>query len=112
MELSCDIVRDLVGVCTDHAASDDTNEAVQAHLAGCEACARYFRDYERIGKRHRGAGNRPVGGAEEDFRALSARVRRRRHIEMISVGAAVAAAAALTAAIFSALAGEGKGEQG
>jgi len=114
MELSCNIVRDLVGVCTDCAASDDTKNAVQAHLAACPACARYYYDYERIGRRHRASGNRPVQGPEDGYRALSLRLRRQRNIELISAAAAIAAAASLTAVLFSVLtkpaAGDGQGD--
>ena len=88
MRLTCNIVRDLVGVCTDCAASDETKEAVQAHLAQCPACARYFYDYKKIGKKYRTS--RPSVSDTEtmDYRSLSARIRRRRLIGIASSAAA------------------------
>ena len=53
MNLSCNIVRDLVAVCTDGAASEDTERAVRAHLHVCPACARYYHDYARIARTDR-----------------------------------------------------------
>ena len=38
MELSCDIVRDLLPLVHDGVASEASRAAVQAHLAGCSAC--------------------------------------------------------------------------
>ncbi len=99
MRLTCNIVRDLVGVCTDCAASDETKEAVQAHLAQCPACARYYYDFERIGQRHRASGSRPAPAGEMDYRTLSERIRRKRNTDMAAAAAAVFATACVTALV-------------
>ena len=103
MRLSCNIVRDLVGVCTDCAASEDTKKAVQEHLAQCPACARYYYDYERIGRMHRTSGRRPAPEGEMQYRSLSERLRRRRNADMAATAAAVLATAGVTALIFAQL---------
>ena len=99
MRLTCNVVRDLVGVCTDCAASDETKEAVQAHLAQCPACARYYYDYKRIGQKYRTTRVRTADAETMDFRSLSERIRRRRIVQIAAGAAALAAAVAMTALI-------------
>ncbi len=101
MRLTCNIVRDLVGVCTDCAASDETKEAVQAHLAECPACARYYYDYGRIGQKYRAKRAHPADTGEMDYGALSERIRRRRNTEMAAGAAALVAAVGMSALVFS-----------
>lgn len=90
MRLTCNIVRDLVGVCTDCAASDETKEAVQEHLAQCPACARYFYDYKRIGGKYRTS--RPSASDSEtmDYHSLSERIRRKRNTNIAAYAVAFA----------------------
>ena len=99
MRLTCNIVRDLVGVCTDCAASDETKAAVQAHLAQCPACSRYYYDYERIGRVHRREGRHPSSEETLNYSSLSERIRRRRQTDMAASAAAVLATAAVTAIV-------------
>ena len=100
MKLTCNVVRDLVGVCTDCAASEETKKAVQEHLAQCPACARYYYDYERIGRIHRASGRRPAAEMEMDYRNLSERIRRKRNTDMAATAAAIFATACVTALVF------------
>lgn len=85
MNLSCNIVRDLVAVCTDGAASEDTERAVRAHLHVCPACARYYHDYARIARTRRAAGRQTVPGTEDGYRVLSEKLRRRRYSQCAAV---------------------------
>jgi predicted anti-sigma-YlaC factor YlaD len=101
VNLSCNVVRDLVGVCTDCAASDETKEAVQMHLAQCPACARYYFDYKRIGQRYRSRGTHTAYGKEDGYRELSERLRRKKQINAAASAAALIATAATTAAVFA-----------
>lgn len=106
MKLSCNMVRDLVAVYTDGAASEDTRRAVGAHLESCPACARYYHDYARVARTRRASGARPSGGTESGYRALSERLRRRRVQELagvLSLLAAVFAAALFARRIAAAL---------
>ena len=103
MRLTCNIVRDLVGICTDCAASDETKAAVQAHLAECPACARYYYDYGRIGRKYRARGTRTVDTGETDYRALSERIRRRRNAEIAACAAAIVASVGMSALVFGKL---------
>lgn len=47
MEITCDIVMDLVDVYTNKIASDDTMAAVKEHLKTCAVCRRYFDEYKK-----------------------------------------------------------------
>lgn len=100
MRLTCNVVRDLVGVCTDCAASEETKKAVREHLAECPACARFYYDFERIGHVHRASGRRPATEAEMNYRTLSERIRRKRNTDMAAAAAAVFATACVTALVF------------
>ena len=42
MKLSCDIIRDLLPLYAEELASGDSQEAVKAHLNGCEGCRRAY----------------------------------------------------------------------
>lgn len=97
MRLSCNVVRDLVGVCTDGAASGETRRAVTQHLATCPACARYYYDYARIGRRYRARRAHVASGTEDGYRALSVRLKKKRQTDMAATAAALLATAAVTA---------------
>lgn len=103
MRLTCNIVRDLVGVCTDCAASEETKRAVQGHLAECPACARYYYDYGRIGRTYRSRGTHAVRGMEDGYRELSSRIRKKRNTDLAATAAALLATAAVTALALGAL---------
>ena len=105
MKLSCEIVRDLVGVCTDCAASDETKASVQEHLADCPACARYYVDYKRIGDTHRSSGRHTKLSEDAGYRELSMRLRRKRNTEIAATAAAMLATAAVAILIFRAVTG-------
>lgn len=108
MNLNCNIVRDLVGVCTDCAASDETKEAVQKHLAECPACARYYYDYRRIGQNYRSRGTHTAYGSEDGYRQLSERLRKKKQLDAAASAAALLATAATTAAVFALILSAGK----
>ena len=108
MILSCNIVRDLVAVCTDCAASDETKDAVQRHLAECPACARFYYDYRRIGQTYRSRGTHTSFGSEDGYRQLSERLRKKKQAEAVASAAALLATAAATAAVFALIMSAGK----
>ncbi len=46
MEITCDIVTDLVDVYTNNVASEDTVNAVKEHLKTCPECRRHYEEYK------------------------------------------------------------------
>ena len=44
MNLSCDIIRDLLPLYAEELASADSREAVEGHLLGCESCRKAYED--------------------------------------------------------------------
>lgn len=101
--LSCEVVRDLAALVTDGGACAATQQAVQAHLAGCAECRRYYKQYEKsVGEPARpadgsGAGEAPDGG--QGYAKLARRLHRR---SLFLRG--IYAAAAVLIAFFSFLA--------
>ena len=47
MNLSCDIIRDLLPLYAEELASTDSRAAVEAHLPGCEGCRRAYEDMKK-----------------------------------------------------------------
>ena len=47
MKYRCDMVKDLMPLCLDHAASASSEQTVIEHLAECKECSKY---YEAIGE--------------------------------------------------------------
>ena len=46
MKLECNIIKDLAGVYTDGAASEETSAEVSAHLAECPECRKFYKIYK------------------------------------------------------------------
>lgn len=88
--VTCEVVRDLIPLYADGAASERTRSFVEGHLAICADCAEYYRMVRAASKDKRAAGRAGrlgVGG----FAGIAGRIRRRRAI--------YASAAALTLAV-------------
>ena len=83
MKVSCDVIRDLLPLYTDQAASADTVALVEEHLASCPACR------EELGRLGTALPAEPEG--VEPLRRFKRRWRRRQ--VLIAVTAAVVAAA-------------------
>lgn len=78
-EVACEIVRDLIPLYADRAASDQTGKFVRAHIAGCRSCADYFRSVVTATREKRmssRAGRIGVGG----FAGIAGKIKRRRAI--------------------------------
>lgn len=91
MKNECNIIRDLLPLCAENIASDDSIEFVEKHLATCEACRE---EYERIKE------NEPIGagGLQEDVSAMPLmKLRRKMRIKKIQT---VAVTAFLVIALF------------
>lgn len=83
MKVSCDVIRDLLPLYTDQAASADTVALVEEHLASCPACR------EELGRLGTALPAEPEG--VEPLRRFKRRWRRRQ--VLIAVTAAVVTAA-------------------
>ena len=89
MNLSCDVIRDLLPLYADRAASADTAALVEEHLASCPACREELR---RLGA---ALPAEPEGA--EPLRRFKRRWRRRQVLIAVT---AVVATAAVAAGIF------------
>ena len=47
MEITCDIAKDLVDICTSGAASGNTQTAVREHLKTCKDCRSFYDSYKK-----------------------------------------------------------------
>lgn len=74
MNLSCDIVMDLMGLCCDGTASEDTKAVVKAHIATCTKCKAIFEGYRATPP----APQEILMESEMDFSLLARRMRTRR----------------------------------
>ena len=89
MKLSCDVIRDLLPLYADRAASADTAALVEEHLASCPACR------EELGRLGAALPAEPEGA--EPLRRFKRRWRRRQVLIAVT---AVVATAAVAAGIF------------
>ena len=80
MKYRCDMVKDLMPLCLDHAATESSEQTVIEHLAECKECTKY---YEALGKELKPLGEH----SEKDnkYVQLAAKIRKRR----IGVGAII-----------------------
>lgn len=88
MNLTCDIVMDLVSIYKDELASESTCEAIEAHLKECPACRKYYKQYDSI------CGVEPPKSApvivddyKEKYTALAIKLNRRRKLAMLGMAA-------------------------
>lgn len=72
MKYKCDMVKDLMPLCLDHAATESSEKAVVEHLAECKKCTHY---YESLCKEIK-----PMGGPDENnkYVRLAAKIRKRK----------------------------------
>ena len=102
MKVSCDVIRDLLPLYTDQAASADTVALVEEHLASCPACR------EELGRLGTALPAEPEG--VEPLRRFKRRWRRRQ--VLIAVTAAVVTAAVAGGIFLTCFWGRGELEQG
>lgn len=76
MHENCNIMRDLMPLCIDGAASDDSHRAVSRHIADCDECLKYYREMQTDMTRALAA--RPTEDEVKQAMKLVARKRRRR----------------------------------
>lgn len=74
MRLRCDIVMDLMGLYADGAASEDTVQAVEEHLAECPMCRQFYKQYRQTPP----AAQEQLYDGAMDYSVLAKRIRTRR----------------------------------
>lgn len=87
MNINCEMAHDLLPMYKDKCLSPSSEKALRDHLEVCPACRRYLHEYKAKQKDDLFI---PSG----DFSAVSKRLRRRRTVTEIAVGATIAALAA------------------
>ena len=87
--ITCEVIRDLIPMYIDNAASDETEAAVMEHISSCEECRRYCDACRRAEKKAellsgksfvkavKGAGGE-IGGIEQKYAVLSRKIRMRK----------------------------------
>ncbi len=77
--LFCAAVRDLAALYTDGQTSPETTDAIRAHLDGCAACRRYYKDYRRSGaaQQHTAPATPAAPAPADGYASLASRMRRR-----------------------------------
>lgn len=86
MHENCNIMRDLMPLCIDGAASDDSHRAVSRHIADCDECLKYYREMQTDMTRALAA--RPTEDEVKQAMKLVARKRRRRFLLIVLAAAA------------------------
>jgi len=102
MNLTCDIVMDLVSIYKDKLASQSSCEAIEEHLKECPACRKYYKQYDSIYRLEPEKSDTVIADDyEQKYTALSIKLNRRRKLAM--VGMAAFACASVGAILISAL---------
>lgn len=97
MNLSCDIVMDLVGIYKDKIASFDTVRAVDEHLRGCDKCRRYY-DFYDLSPVPSDFEISPEGDREiRPYATMSKRLKKAHNRKLLTMSVIAGAAAAVTA---------------
>jgi predicted anti-sigma-YlaC factor YlaD len=99
MNLTCDVVQDLVSIYKDGAASAGTAAAVEAHLKQCGDCRRYYRQYDSINRKFNAKLADIAGDPDNDYMDISAALKTRRMIAEVFI--AVCAAITVTSVVFA-----------
>lgn len=89
MNLTCDIVIDLVALYKDKVASEGSVKAIEAHLKECRSCRQYYKTYDSIND-IRIAPATPPEDYYQGITALSAKLRKKHIISNTTIGAIAA----------------------
>jgi len=104
MNLTCDIVMDLVSIYKDKLASQSSYEAIEEHLKECHNCRKYYKQYDSINQKELEPENHNdylQNDYMQKYTELSVKLNNRR--KLIVAGMAVFACASVFAVLISAL---------
>ncbi len=81
---NCNIVRDLLPLYLDGETSPESTEMIKSHLAECDECHKYFRNYNRFPVSMQEAASH----GKYHYSAIARRIRRRNTLQLSAVCAA------------------------
>jgi len=85
MSMNCETVRELIPMCADKTASEQTKKLVSEHMAHCPECRRYYKVCAKVQSNPVCASSLPQ--IDEKFAVLSKRIKRRRNIKIFVMAA-------------------------
>ncbi len=100
MNLTCDIVMDLVGLYKDKLASEDSVIAIEEHLRECPSCRKYNKMYDSVEKsvsKNIKAEQYSVEPTAMDYTNVSKRLKKRHNTNIALMAAVAGVATTLTA---------------
>lgn len=99
MEITCNMAKDLANLYICGAASDDSNRAIEEHLAACPECSAFYESYKNMLDSTENAEKTAPDLSEEklneNVKLLSHRLRKKRRLTHIANAAFVAGGAAM-----------------
>lgn len=96
MNLTCNIVMDLVGVYKDGVVSKKTAEEIQEHLQTCHNCRKYYRMFDRMNSRQPKIICETDRNFEKHFEEISKRLHKKHTINLSALSMIIAALCAAT----------------
>lgn len=78
---NCNIVRDLLPLYLDGETSKETSDMVKSHIAECDECRKYFRNYNRIPLSLQESGSH----GKYHYSEIARRIRRRNTIRLSAI---------------------------
>ena len=100
MDMTCDVVMDLIALYKDGCASEQTRRAIRMHLHDCPSCRRAYAAYkksEAIPCQSASLG--PVENVKANYQWLAKKLRKQRMLSNVFFAAAVSVSAALGAIV-------------
>ncbi len=85
MTLNCETVRDLIPLCIEDCACEQSQELVKEHIEGCSECKAFYKQCEKDLRTSENKKASPATVAHNGYLKLSKRLKRRRIIKTISV---------------------------
>ncbi len=102
MNMTCEIVRDLVELYQEKIVSRESAESIREHLKGCPECRKYYREYIAAQKAEMAvcspiAASSMSGTQARLYEELSKKLRRRRYLRIAGTSAAIGAGSIMLA---------------
>lgn len=109
MNLSCNVVQDLIVLFQENTVSEETRKDIRAHLKECRDCRRVYREYVQLNHEKAAQEKEPKPVPELQFAEIAARLRKNRNWGFFVVSAAFSFGIGITVLVTRAiLKGEGR----
>lgn len=79
MNLSCNVVQDLIVLFQENTVSEETRRDIRAHLKECRECRRVYREYSYLNHEEVVHAKEPENVRELQFAEIAARMRKNRN---------------------------------